>query len=772
MRNSVSYLTIALATLAATPAMAQQASPSPTKLEEIVVTAQKRSQNLQSVPISVTAISAEVIKTQRIQGISDISSVAAALTVTEATTSTNSAIVLRGIGTFAYSISVEPSVSVVIDDVAVLQQAQAFNGLSDLSRIDVLEGPQGTLFGKNASAGVVNIVTKGPSADLTAQVASSVDSRGTSRVEAGASGPLGNGIGFRISGYYDSIIGDVRNLTTNNLLNGRDDFGVRGKIQFEPSSRLTVTLAGFYGENHQHGTAQTIRYVDPAGSGYYFSPSLPFSGSIAGITPGTGNYATRMLDDGAATDRSGTASAKAVLNLGAVDLTSISAYQSWRYNTFSDLDPTDQNILGALTHGAISGTIGNGGGYKMHEYSEELRLTSRGNGPFKYMIGGFYASGDTSRNYNRGPVLLLADWYGDSTTRSLAAFGQVEYTLPTQTTVTGGLRYNNERIGVQFVNELGNATPATCSLNAPGCTGSHDDGATTWKVSLSQKLAPTVMAYGSIGTGYKGYAYDVSSGFTAARTNGTTGPIKPEDSTSYEIGLKSRFLNDTVQVNVAGFLVNYNNFQAQGGQLVNGVLSLVLSNVGKLRTTGAEADVKAKPVSWLQLDSSLAYVNAKILEFDAASAYAGQLGSDPACTVVASSGLCTTQNRSGGTLPNAPKFKFTLGATVDVPVAESLGAVKLNMNYRHQSAVNFDLSGDPYDVQNAYGVFNGSIGWEKGKFSASIFVNNLFNQHYASNLSDLFSSVGGSATNPAHAIAQFFDINSQRYGGVKLGISF
>ena len=242
-----------------------------------------------------------------------------------------------------------------------------------------------------------------------------------------------------------------------------------------------------------------------------------------------------------------------------------------------------------------------------------------------------------------------------------------------------------------------------------------------------------------------------------------------EHSTSYEIGFKSRFLNNTIQLNADAFLVDYNNFQAQGGQLVNSVLTLVLANVGKLRTQGFEGEFSAKPFNWLRLDSSMAYVDAKIRQFDSASSFAGQLNSDPACTVGAASGLCTTQNRSGGTLPNAPKFKFTLGATANVPLGQDGGDLHFNVNYNHQSSVNFDLYGDPYDTEAAYGVMNGSLGWEKGRFSATVFVNNVFNKHYASNLSDLFSSVGGTAANATHIIAQFHDINSERYAGIKLG---
>jgi iron complex outermembrane recepter protein len=168
-------------------------------LEEIVVTAQKREQNMQSVPVSVTALSAEALANNRIADFADLTRAASSLTVTQATSSPNNSIILRGIGTFAFSIGVEPSVAVIVDDLPVVQQAQAFDSLGDVQRIEVLKGPQGTLFGKNASAGVVNIVTKDPSNDLSGSIAFTAATDNDYRAEASISGPFGdNGSGYRV----------------------------------------------------------------------------------------------------------------------------------------------------------------------------------------------------------------------------------------------------------------------------------------------------------------------------------------------------------------------------------------------------------------------------------------------------------------------------------------------------------------------------------------------------------------------------------------------
>ena len=197
-----------------TNAFAQDAAQEPVAveedtggLEEIVVTAQKREQNMQSVPVAVTALGAEAIENARIADFSDLTRAAPSLTITQTTSSPNNAIVLRGIGTFAFSIGVEPSVAVIIDDMPVVQQAQAFDNLADLQRIEVLKGPQGTLFGKSSSAGVVNIVTNDPDNDFMGNISATAATDGDVRLEGVVSIPVGEGAGVRLTGFYHNYPG-------------------------------------------------------------------------------------------------------------------------------------------------------------------------------------------------------------------------------------------------------------------------------------------------------------------------------------------------------------------------------------------------------------------------------------------------------------------------------------------------------------------------------------------------------------------------------------
>ncbi len=782
------------------PAFAQQAEgDTDTGLEEIVVTAQKREQNLQNVPVAVTALGAEAIANQRIAEFSDLTRAAPSLTITQTTSSPNNSIILRGIGTFAFSIGVEPSVAVIIDDMPVVQQAQAFDNLADVERIEVLKGPQGTLFGKSASAGVVNIVTKDPDANFSGSVTGTVATDGDVRLEGIVSAPLGDNVGVRLSGFYHNFDGNVRNLTSGTRLNGQESYGARAKLKAELADNLTFTLTGAYSKATQAGTGTTLRGIFGTGTPRVLG-AVPLLPSLAGITPSVGNYNARVDALGATKNETASLAGKFNMDLGFANLISVTAYQDWKFNFQNDFDGTDVNILGALTSGAVNGGVAQAGPYHSTNLTQELRLVSSDGGALKYVVGGFYSDAKTDRGFVRGPAVASANWKAHNTSQSLGLFAQVDYTLPTDTTVSGGVRYNHEKIGVAFDNLLATATANTCLAGTAACRGTNTDSVVTWKGSVSQQLARQIMVFGSVARGYKGYAFDIVTGFNPARINAAlngTGPglvgvgaIKPERSTSYEAGVKSRFLDNRIQFNVIGFYTNYTNFQAQSVILVGTppAPQFVLNNVGKLRTQGVELEFQAKPAEWLRLDAGATYTDAVMTSFKGAQGYAGQTGqvfnagtgtsalvgsctAASAATAATPRTLCTFQDRSGERLPNSPKFKWNVGATADFDVSDDTKGTVI-LGYQHQSKVNFDLLGNPLLEQKAYGVLNGSVGVEFANVKVTAFVNNIFNTQYASSLSDNFGVAGGNASNDTHPVYQFLTRDSQRFGGLKVGISF
>lgn len=799
MNRKLLLLASSCLAVVATPVAAQDAAQDDTGLEEIVVTAQKREQNLQTVPVAVTALSSEAIANNRLADFSDLTRAAPSLTITQTTSSPNNSIILRGIGTFAFSIGVEPSVAVIIDDMPVVQQAQAFDNMADLERIEVLKGPQGTLFGKNSSAGVVNIVTKDPGQSFEGSASVTAATDGDKRMEAVLSTPLADGVGLRVTGFYHDYPGNVRNLTSGQKLNDQQNYGVRAKLRAELTDALTLTITGAYAKATQDGTGTTLRSISGSGTPRVLgSAAAPFLPSLTGIQPGEGNYNARVDAFGATRNETKSLAAKFNYDLGFASLVSVSAFQDWKYRFQNDFDGTDVNILGALTAGAANGGIAQEGPYHSRNFTQELRLVSTGSSALKYVVGAFYSTAKTDRGFARGPVVAVANWSARNKNDSLGLFAQLDYKLPSDTTLSGGVRYNREKINVAFDNLVSTATANQCATGNPLCRGSNSDNVVTWKGSVSQQLAPQVMVYGSVASGYKGYAYDITSGFNPARINaalnGTAagllgvGPVKPETSRSYEAGLKSRFLDNRLQLNVIGFLTNYNNFQAQSAILVGSppAPQFVLNNVGKLRTKGLELELSAKPTEWLRIDGGASYTDAIMRSFPSAQGYVGQTGQTwngttsalvaPCVSAAAASAAsprttCTLQDRSGARLPNSPKVKWNLSATADFPLSDSVDGTAI-LSYQHQSSVNFDLLGNPLLVQPGYGILNASFAANFGQFKLTAFVNNLFDKHYASSMSDGFGTLGGSATNDVHAVYQFLSRDSQRYAGVKLSVTF
>ncbi|MET0266776.1 MAG: TonB-dependent receptor, partial [Duganella sp.] len=277
-------------------------------------------------------------------------------------------------------------------------------------------------------------------------------------------------------------------------------------------------------------------------------------------------------------------------------------------------------------------------------------------------------------------------------------------------------------------------------------------------------LAKAVMVYASYATGYKGAGYDISTGFDQTRIRL---PVAPETSKAYELGLKSRFLQNRVQLNATVFQTDYDDFQAQSSRVdpTTNVRQNAVTNVGALRTKGVELELTAKPINTLMLESSLAYVDAKIRHMPAALCYPGQTVAQGCVRI----GTASVQDLAGKRLANAPKIKFTLGGTYNFALGESGYSGIANLNYQHQSAVNFDLGANPLTEQGSYGIVNGSIAVSNPGHSwkVTLYVNNLLDKSYSSFIADHYNFYSGS-----HVLMQFLPRNADRYVGLRAKYEF
>jgi len=729
-----SSLAAAIALVAATAGAPQLAQAESFGLEEVIVTAQKRAENAQDIPVALTAVQAETLENMGVQNFKDLTKVSSSLTISEGSQKNNSPISLRGIGTFAYSMGVESSVAVIIDDVPVARAGQAFSNLVDIERVEVLRGPQSTLFGKSASAGVISITTKAPS-DVTEGTLALVADEGETRASGSVSGMLTDTLGARVSGYYSDTEGHIKNLADGSMLNGGINRGGRAKLVWDAASNLTVSFIGDYNESDEVCCAGPFSYVDEDAA---LAGFLPQSEWLTGITPSKDNTEVSYGRTPRSKSRDWSATLKLEYDLGDFSLTSITGYRDWSYYFEQDADQTDAFDLYQLSNN-VSEAL-----------TQELRLTSPDGENLEYILGLYYSKVENSRDFTRLPF-FAATWEGNADTESYAVFGQGKYSFSDDWQLIGGLRYNAEEISARFEKSF----PEQVSLE-----GSDMDEVVTGKLALQCFASENVMLFGGYSRGYKGQGYDLSSSFSQ---DGADNPVAPENSDAFELGIKSNLFDNRLQLNAVLFTTEYEDFQAQSTvqDEVTQTFDFKLNNVGNLKTSGLELDVIALPTENFKVNLGLAYIDAVIEEFKGADCYALQ--------TEALGCIDGKQDLSGKDLSNAPDLKVTLAGEYTLPLQSMPFDGFFNFSYQWQDDVSLNLMGNPDLMQEAYGIVNISMGVDskEGGYRATLFVNNLLDESYISAASSYEAIFGGKDVR-SHTTPR----NAERYAGVRLKMNF
>jgi iron complex outermembrane receptor protein len=383
----------ALATLAA-PAFAQDTAAAPTAAtpraatpaadtgEDVVVTARFRNESLQSVPIAITAVSGQSLAERQLNTVENIAATIPAVGFRSGASNKDRTIFIRGVGTITTSPGVEPSVSTVLDGVVLTRPGQSTLDLGEVERIEVLRGPQGTLFGKNASAGVVNIVTRNPTDEFRMFGEAGVTSDEEYRIKAGISGAIVPGkVQALIGGLYDDFKGNVRNVTRNDDVNGYRRYGARGKLVITPSDALKFTIIGDY--LNSHDTTPTSVYARTSRTAYPTgivtnSPDLAAALTASGIRADASNRRTNNDTITDVRDENYGGSFTGDLTLGDYHLTSITGWRQWLNTQRQDYDSVAA-LSTAFPSGQDTGRV------NTKQFSEELRLTSPKGGLIDYV---------------------------------------------------------------------------------------------------------------------------------------------------------------------------------------------------------------------------------------------------------------------------------------------------------------------------------------------------------------------------------------------------
>lgn len=667
--RQVLFASAAAATLvlAISPAAFAQSAPAATDTEVVIVTAQKREENLQKVPAAVSVISAAALANANAVNIEGITSLIPTLTFNKGGTTLNSSLFLRGVGTINFSIAAEPSVAFVLDGVVMARAGEAFGDLYDLQRIEVLRGPQGTLFGKNASAGVVNVITKKAGDVFSAEGELLITNDDEYKAKVAFDLPLGEKARSRVTAFVGEYDGNITNKysATNNgsgteKINGYSRWGVRAVTDIDVSDTLKVTVIGDYRKADDDCCASVV-LAAPA--------SQALKNQLPGVT--FNGLETREVNHDfivGTEEEAWGLSAQADLELAnGHTLTSITAYRSWA-NT--ELREGDFRSRPALYVGNAYAGIDDFGPQDSTTFSQELRLTSPSGNALEYTLGAYYYVADNERTFRRNvrrceSTTLAADASGlapcavgssvfldafsqstfGSESTNYAVFGNGSYDVNERLSLIAGLRYTKDELSF-FHNRT---TPApiagiTGLTNLPsGYTGSTEETNVSGKIGAQYVVNDNVDTYVSYTTGYKGPAYNVffNMGATALP------PIEAETANSLEGGLKARWLDGRIVANLAWFRAEYENFQSNSPDVLNGLTVTRLTNAGNVSTKGFELDFAIRPITGLRIAGGLALTDAQIDEFKA-----------PITGVL-------SKARSGEPLPFAPEIKANVGVDYD-----------------------------------------------------------------------------------------------------------
>lgn len=716
----------------------------PVEVNEVVVTAQRRSERLQTVPIAATVVSGEAWRESGNFGVEDLEKISPSLTFDTTTSTRNNSVRIRGIGTNTTSSGIEPSTSTVIDGVALIRSGQSSGSLLlDLERIEVLRGPQGTLFGKNASAGVVNITTRAPSDEFEFSADALATDDEEYQLRATVSGALSDSVSGRLSGFFRDYAGNVDNVFNGDRLNANESVGVRGKLLFRPNDTLSLLLTADYGNTDSTCCGRVLRVLDLT------SPravvEAPF---LLPVRAGPEN--TSVNNDVAAIDDSKSFVASAELNqeLGEFTLTSITAYQEFNITQQLDDDQTSSapSTGGQQTKNSITSDE------TVKGFTQEVRLTSPVYERFDYVLGVFFLDSEvyqTSTNFRRRlgtPATQQSTFYSTTTFRNYAAFGQVNIRPIERVTFLLGGRLTRDEVGNFYVREDDPVLRLRGGNVALAREVTEDDF--SWKAGAEFEATRDLFFYATYAQGYKGPGFSIAS--DASALNPT---IRPETADSYEVGAKIRLFDRRLSLNIAAFDATYSDYATT--VFFEETRSTQLVNAAELRTKGVELEFEFRPIRALSIAGGVAYIDAGI-DVLRTPCFPGQTVAQ-GCT-----GTPALQDVIGGELPNSPDYKGNVGATYTLSRDALPVDLIFRANYNYTGAQQFLINQFPNTTFGSYGIIDASVAavTKDDRYKAELFVRNLTDEFYVSNLAGVSELTG--------SLLQFVPRDAERYFGLRL----
>ncbi|WP_199555027.1 TonB-dependent receptor [Sandaracinobacteroides hominis] len=736
MRLTIYHLSTALATivgstgaLAQTPQIDLAAADAADASNDIIITARRRSEDLQDVPIAVSVVTGETLERQ---GAFNVARLVQLQPSVQFITSNprNSAINIRGLGApFGLTNDgIEQGVGLYVDQVYYARIGSATLDFVDVESIEVLRGPQGTLYGKNTTAGAVSITTRKPSFDFEGRAELSYGNYDFIQAKASLSGPIvANKLAARISTSFTRRDGMLYNSITERDVNGLDNIGVRGQLLWEPTDTVDITLSADWNQQNPEGFAQNyVRVVPTLRSANRQYANLA---RLSNYAPASTDPFDRLVDNDAQLRAKQTIFGGSILanwDLGAATLTSITAYRDWDWRPANDRDFTGLPITTLSMNPS-----------QQEQFSQELRLASNGSNRFDYVVGLYYfhqeintqgvqEQGSAASLWLLGPTngsnpALLDGLRSDNDIHyrntSAALYGKLTWNISDQFSISPGVRVNYDKKWGSYdavvTGGLANPTPAQQALkNGVLQNQQYEADFSDWNISgdITGSWKPTdrLLVYATYARSFKSGGINLSGlptladGVTPALETAT---VKPEEVNHYEFGVKSTLFENTATLNIAAFRTDIKDYQAT---VVNGSVGVIrgyLANVPKVRTQGFEVDFSARPTPRLNAYLNFAYTDASYVSFP---------GAPP--PIERSGGSVQMVDASGGRLPGVSEYALSYGGEYRLPAGGGDAYVGIDGSLRSD----FSSSPTPSRYQNVEGYvltnlragYRSEKGWE------------------------------------------------------------
>ncbi|MEJ5977270.1 TonB-dependent receptor [Novosphingobium sp. PS1R-30] len=768
---------------------------SPSRGDVIIVTARRRQETAQEVPLAISVIRGDSIEATGNFNVVKLQQLAPTLQV-YTSNPRNTSVNIRGLGVpFGLtSDGFEQGVGIYVDDVYNSRVAAATFDFLDVDQVEVLRGPQGTLYGKNTTAGAINITTNQPTFDFEGRAELTAGNLNYKQGKAAISGPLSETVAARIAVATTSRRGVYYNTRTQRYINEQDNLGLRGQLLFKPSEDLSITLSGDYSQQ------------DPEGVGTVFvrtgltqrALNRQYDALVASINaanPGR-NYAVpsrnpydRLTDLDSnlnAGNKIGGASLKVKWDLGAGTLTSISAWRFWDWKPENDRDFTGLSIVAKSQNPS-----------QQNQYSQEFRYNYTSD-KVDFVVGlfGFKQRIDTQGTEQQGAdasrwsltgaqaadASILNGLTATNTqflkSESVALYGQVSYKLTPELTIQPGVRVNYDKkegfyqrvvtngagqvISCSPAPAAGTVLAAQCGVYQPQSTSpSVSDWNFSYDLNVNYKVAPDVLVYATYAKSFKTVGIN-QNGLPLTTANVpdlSASTVKPESVNHFEIGLKTQFWDRKATFNLSAFLTDIKDFQAtvNGGQF--GTVRGYLANAEKVRSQGIEADLKIRTSDRFTAYANAAYTDAKYKKFTNApcppelsggtSQAAGATPdySQPGVPGALSPRACDI---SGQGLPGVSKYAFSYGAEYNIPVnlLDKEGQIYLGVDGNYRSDWNSNASPSRYTKVEGYALTNFRAGFRGDGFDVFGWVRNAFDVNYLELLQVAPGNVGLIAGQP------------------------